>query len=213
MDTRQPKQDRSRRTLERTLQVAERLLRDKPFEQIAVLEIVEAAGSSVGSFYARFGSKEGLLPHLYERYDQDLHRHIETALAKADWTDCTLADQARWFVDMHVTLCRKRRWLMRAVGLYARTEPQPLAGPMLRRRKQLHRSIAQTFEPHYGRIPRSDPARAVELGLYYVAAVCRDQILLAGPHARTTKISDRRLRAEMTHLFLAYLGVNDGPIQ
>ena len=71
---RQPQQTRSRQTLERILDATEELLRKKPFEEINVAEIVGLARSSVGSFYARFGSKEGLLPLLYQRYDREVQR-------------------------------------------------------------------------------------------------------------------------------------------
>jgi len=204
-DARQAKQDRSRRTFEKTLQATEELLQRKPFERIAISDIVEAAGSSVGSFYARFGSKEGLLPHLYERYDRQLHEQIDAALAKAEWRGRSLVEQARWFVDMHLRMCRERRWLMRAVGFYIRSDPQTLSGAMQHRRTQLHRRIAQSFAPHFDQIAHPDPASAVEFGLYVVAAVCRDKILFAGPHARATEVSDERLLGELTQVLLAYL--------
>jgi len=208
-DGRTPKQERSRHTQERTLQAVEQLLTHKPFEQISIAEIVASADSSVGSFYARFGSKEGLLPHLYRRYDADLYKRLDAALADVEGRPRSLVDQVRWFVDTHVTMCRRRRWLLRAVGLYARAEPQPLSGALLMRRGQLHRRITQTFQPHFGAIGGKDPARTVELALYFVAAVARDKILLAGPHAHVTKLSDAELKDELTRLFLGYIGVDE----
>ena len=204
-----PKQERSKRTLQRTLSAVERLLQAKPFEAISIEEIVEAAGSSVGSFYARFGNKHGLLPHLYERYDGDLSKRIDDFIAAGEWAKRTIEEQAHWFASLHVDLYRKRRWLMRAVGSYARREPSPLPGSLRRTRSSLHQRITDTFEPHFDRIPATDARQKVELGLFFIGAICRDKILFAGPHASVTKISDARLKDELTRMFLGFLGVVD----
>lgn len=206
-----PKQGRSRRTLQRTLSVVECLLRTKPFEVISIEEIVGAAGSSVGSFYARFGNKEGLLPHLYERYDADLRRRIDDVVAGREWAKRSIEEQAHWFAGLHVDMYRKRRWLMRAVGLYARQQPSPLPWALRRSRSSLHRRIADTFEPHFDRIPSTNPRKKIELGLYFIGAICRDKILFAGPHAQVTKVTDAQLKHELARMFLGFLGVVEGP--
>ena len=202
-----PKQERSKRTLERTLIAVERLLRTKAFEAISIEEIVEAAGSSVGSFYARFGNKEGLLPHLYERYDRDLNTRIDEFVAGREWAKRTIEEQAHWFASLHVDLYRKRRWLMRAVGWYARQQPSPLPATIRQTRSSLHRRITDTFEPHFDRIPGTDARQRIELALYFISAICRDKILFAGPHAQVTKITDAQLKKELTRMFIRFLGV------
>ena len=75
-----PQQERSRRTLRRILSATERLLLKRPFEDIGVQEIVRAARTSVGSFYARFDDKAALLTALYERYDDDEGIQLPTKL-------------------------------------------------------------------------------------------------------------------------------------
>lgn len=65
---RPPKQERSRETLDRILGAAESLLDGRPFDDISIDDIVNRADVSRSSFYARFESKEALLPLLYERY-------------------------------------------------------------------------------------------------------------------------------------------------
>ena len=83
------------RPLAQTLWAAERLRRTKPLLANSIQEIVEAAGSSVGSFYARFGNKAGRLPHLYERFDADLRRRIDGLGARGKWVKRTIEEQAR----------------------------------------------------------------------------------------------------------------------
>ena len=52
-----PRQARSQRTFDNLLDAAEDLLNEKSFLEISINEIVSRAGSSVGSFYARFDDK------------------------------------------------------------------------------------------------------------------------------------------------------------
>jgi AcrR family transcriptional regulator len=65
--TRAPRQARSRATFDRLLAAAAELLAERRFEEATVAELVRRAGSSVGAFYARFGSKEALFHELDER--------------------------------------------------------------------------------------------------------------------------------------------------
>lgn len=204
-----PRQDRSRRTLERILDATENLLREKPFEDITVAEVVRHAKSSVGSFYARFGSKEGLLPHLYQRYDRELTPRIDRQLRDVQRSNPSLSELAQWSVALFATIYRRQRWLFRALGLYSRTHPQATGGDLQKRRNALHRRIAETFAEHAAKIRHPDPIAAVELALFVVAAACREKILFEAPHARATKVSDRELKKELTSMLLAYLTAPD----
>src|SRR5258706_6103465 len=80
-----PLQARSRDTVRRFAGAAEALLRDRPFERITIQDIVARAERPIGSFYARFKSKEALLPFLYERYDQSLAQYLESRLGNVAW--------------------------------------------------------------------------------------------------------------------------------
>ena len=62
-----PKQTRSRRTLERIVQASLDILEREGPDGLTVQAIVERAGSSVGSFYARFGGKDDLLEYVGDR--------------------------------------------------------------------------------------------------------------------------------------------------
>ena len=58
---RPPVQARSRRTLARILDASLTLLGERGRDGLTVQDIVSRAGTSVGSFYARFSGKEDLL--------------------------------------------------------------------------------------------------------------------------------------------------------
>ena len=56
-----PRQRRSHESLERILDAAESLIRERGFDTMTIAEVVQRSGSSVGSLYARFNNKLGLL--------------------------------------------------------------------------------------------------------------------------------------------------------
>lgn len=61
---REPRQARSRRTLEQLRDAAWQLLENEGVEALTVVGVAAGAGVSVGSFYARFEGKDELLDHL-----------------------------------------------------------------------------------------------------------------------------------------------------
>ena len=65
---RPPQQTRSRETLDRILDAAERVLDEKSFTEATLAEIMERAGVTVGAFYRRFPDKDALLHLLDEQY-------------------------------------------------------------------------------------------------------------------------------------------------
>jgi AcrR family transcriptional regulator len=70
-----PQQARSRRTLERLVEAARALLREGGPDAVTVNSVAEHSGTSVGSFYSRFSSKEELMRYLGE---SDLEALLES---------------------------------------------------------------------------------------------------------------------------------------
>ena len=63
-----PLQERSRLTMERIIEAADHLLDGRSFSEISIDEIINSAEVSRSSFYARFPTKESLLPALFESH-------------------------------------------------------------------------------------------------------------------------------------------------
>ena len=200
----QPVQARSRRTLDAILEATEGLLRDKPFEEISVAEIILAAGSSTGSFYARFPSKEALLPALYERYHRALKPRQEAAEA-AFGTAPSLASLCEGVARAFAESFRAQPNLMRAIVLYARTRSEELA-PLIPERAKLHDRILGLFAPFHAEIAHDDPEAAVRAGLFVMGSAIREAMLFPGaPMAANTGLSAaaiQRAAAAMLHAFL-----------
>lgn len=204
-----PLQARSVDTLRRLLEATERLLAERPFEEITLHEILGASGVSIGSFYARFHSKEDLLPHLYTAYSEDLRVRMAADTDPARWRGLALRERIRILVTMAVRAYRARRGLLRAVALLARSRPAAVVHSALRERDDQYRAAAALLLECRTEIRHPAPDLAVQTGIFFVLAACRDKILFAeAPHPASVKLTDAQLAAELAHAFHAYLTVS-----
>lgn len=201
-----PRQARSAGTLRALLHATEQLLERHHFEDIPIGRLLELAEVSVGSFYARFHSKEDLLPHLYAAYSDNLSERMGGWLAPERWAAKGLAIRLRELLRMAVANYRERRGLLRAVALLARARPGQVAKSAWRERDDQYRTAAALLLECRSEIRHPDPALAVQTGILFVLAACRDKILFAeAPHPASVKITDAQLAAELARALHAYL--------
>jgi pimeloyl-ACP methyl ester carboxylesterase/AcrR family transcriptional regulator len=201
-----PRQERSADTLHRVLRATERLLSGRHFEDITIGQILRTSGVSVGSFYARFHSKDDLLPLLYQAYSDDLRQRMAGWLDPARWAGKRLEERVRDLVELTVTTYRERRGLLRTVALLARMRPGAIAKTSLRERDEQYESAAALLLDCRDQIVHPEPRRAVQVGLLFVLAACRDKILFGeAPQPASVRVSDEQLSAELAHALYAYL--------
>ena len=110
-----PQQARSRRTLERLVRAALELLEEDGPDGVTVQAVVARAGSSVGSFYARFGGKEDLLEYLEERVWKEAEERWEERLHQRDWSSLSLEELVRGAVRLLAEARRSRASTLRAL--------------------------------------------------------------------------------------------------
>jgi AcrR family transcriptional regulator len=205
-----PLQDRSRRTLEKIGRAVEDLLATRSFDDISVADIARRARCSIGSFYARFASKDDLLPYLYERYDADLKPRIQARAAAVDWSTLTLRDAVWLIVENTVDMYVERRNLLRAVALLVRTNPSAATPAMRGVRREATDLPAQALARFAGEIAHADPLDAARIGFFMVTAIAREKILFGeAPHASSTPLDADRLKRELARMLLAYLRAPD----
>lgn len=201
-----PTQQRSRETMDRFAEAAEELLRERAFESISVQEIARRAERPVGSFYARFGSKDALLPFLYERYHESLEPLFAARLARVDWERLDLPATCEVLVDFLLGVYDERRWLLRALALFARSRPEALPADLVARRGRVFDLPIGKLVRHRARIAHADPDRAAAFGVFLVSSVIREKLLFGeAPHARVTPLGRGALRSELVRALHAYL--------
>ena len=193
---RPPRQTRSRRTLERIVAASLKILeRDGP-DGLTVQAIVEEAGSSVGSFYARFDGKDELLEYLGERGWREAAERWDQAMGSRDWGDVSLAGLVEGAVQLLDRARRSRATYLQALG-------QTLGGPddaYGAFQRHVVDGMATLLLSRADEIDHPDPEVAVRLGLRAVLAVLEAPLEGMGP-----KVDDERRMSEGVEMLLSYL--------
>ncbi len=211
---RPPRQSRSQKTLARLLDATEEMLRERPFEAITVAQIVAAAGTSVGAFYARFRDKDALLPALYQRYDDWLAGRNAQLETQRSWAGQGLGGVAAWLASELVGFFAQRRHLIRALALHARLRPEKIDAETRARRVQQTGFLRDALLSCRDEIAHPEPERAVELAIFMAASTCREWILFReAPHAQATGGTSDELEREVAHMVASYLSAGSGPAQ
>src|SRR5689334_2118765 len=172
-----PSQARSRETVDRFALAAEALLRTRSFEEIGIQDIVRHAGRPTGSFYARFASKEALLPLLYQRYHDGLAALVAERVSRVPWGALDLAHTVAAFAELVSSVSEERPWLIRALALFARTRPEALPRDLVERRRAVYEPVMAVLLRHRARIRHPDPDAAVRFVVFLALSVAREKLL------------------------------------
>jgi AcrR family transcriptional regulator len=106
------KQVRSKRTFDRLLDAGEAVIVEQGFDAATVVEICARAKLSVGAFYRRFESKDGLLEVLHERYYQQMADAAKRTLDPERWRDASIAEFIyRWLLAVFGTNVRRAAFI------------------------------------------------------------------------------------------------------
>ena len=159
-------QARSKQTRDKIVAALDRLLKQRPFEQVSVAEIAAEAGVSVGAVYQRFENKDALIPVLFELYRQRLDEEAERRASEPapEGLRATLkAAMAQAWAMME-----RHGHLMRAAHLHARLRPD-LVGPEWEPLIEAsRRSIEAVIEAYRREITHPDPDLAAETLTYFL---------------------------------------------
>lgn len=199
-----PKQKRSRESLQRLIEAAERQLAEVGLESFTIAGVVSRANLSVGAFYARFPDKTALLHAVQDHF----HNRLEPAVHSEMRERCTgardLAEAVECAVDTlvrHVTGERElsRAFMMSSVfdtALRARGEG------VNRERREVFASVLLA---HSDEIGHPDPALAVEMAYAMYAAVVRGALVFGPQHELYYDISDQTIVRELKRALTLYL--------
>src|SRR3990167_418436 len=93
-----PTQARSKKALERFLNVAAELLADNRFEDTSISQIATLAESSVGTFYRLLGDKDVLLYAVHERFVEQGRSAIDSLVQDLGQRELPLNGQIEAFI-------------------------------------------------------------------------------------------------------------------
>lgn len=204
---RDPRQARSRASLERILVATRELLEERTFEELSVTEIVRNARSSVGAFYTRFADKQALLDHLDELYARDLIASIKAVVGDPRSRDADLVARIEGFVAFLVRFHREQRGLLRALILHARLHVRGRFGERTKRMLKQVNDVDGFILARRDQISHPRPEEAVRFGFVAALTAIRERILFPEGPAALVPLADDELVREVTLIWIAYLGV------
>ncbi len=183
------------------------LVDHRPFDQVTVADIAKGAGVSVGNFYRRFTSKEGILPDLYAAYEE---RFSAFAGAFSQGNPIEPDDvRGRWdfLIGRTVAFMEDNRGLIQALHLHGRLHPEIVPPSSHDRRRSLFSRVGELFSS-------SDEARAQTMGqvaiLVLVSALTEQIIYPDHTPAVAANVSTADLAEELSRMLAAYASAPPG---
>lgn len=199
-----PTQARSKKALERFLNVAAELLANNTFEETGISQIAQLAESSVGTFYRLLGDKDILLYAVHERFVKESQSAIDESIEALLRDDLSASERIDRFIRTLITLFAQREGLLRALIRRSSSDLQ-----FRQRFHQLNAAIGQAFcrivlaQPQAIRHPHPD--QAADLAAHMMLA-SMNYYTLTGSLGMTPAES---IPLELSRLVLNYLEVSD----
>lgn len=164
-----PTQARSKKALERFLNVAADLLANNQFEETGISQIAQLAESSVGTFYRLLGDKGVLLYTVHERFVEESRAAVDELVSDLAASDLPLAAQIEGFIQGVILLFRGSEGLLRALVRRSSIDLQ-----FRQRFHQLNASIGQAFcriaLARKQELGHPHPEQAADLGAHLLLA-------------------------------------------
>ncbi len=112
---RAPRQARSQETMNRILESLERLLKEKSFDKITMIELAQHSGTGTSSIYARFKDKQSLILGMHMRLREQALACLAQLTDPARWEGCSIEEIATETVTRATSFYSEHGPLIRAV--------------------------------------------------------------------------------------------------
>lgn len=200
-----PTQARSKKALERFLNVAAELLANNQFEETGISQIAQLAESSVGTFYRLLGDKDMLLYAVHDRFVEQGRSAIDALVAELGRSALPLEAQIEGFIQGVIRLFAGSEGLLRALIRRSSADLQ-----FRQRFHQLNAYIGQTFchivLARLGALGHPQPQQAADLAAHLLLA-SMNYFTMVG----TLGVTPREVvPGELSRLICNYLEVTHG---
>ena len=201
-----PRQKRSRRTEDKLLGAASRVLDRDGLDGATVPRIAAEAGLSPASIYRRFADKDDLLRATFLRVLEVSHAHNAEHL-RAQFGRDTLAGTVEALTSTLLKQYREHPQLLRTLSRMIEADPESAFAKEAMRR--IAANLSQTAELllfHRDSIRHPDPERAVRFAV--LSATSATEMAALDQHSlwhTALPLSDKAFTAELSRGMLAYL--------
>jgi AcrR family transcriptional regulator len=200
------RQARSRRTEVALSRAAQRLLAERPFEEITVEDLTRRAGVAVGTFYRRFRNKRALL-HLADMgFIDDCLAAFDEAMSDERTRRKKLEEIVRAYVTVMITSFRRHRGAI--LQVLRNADPADRAEYASRAKAfndHVHGRFRELLRRHAASISHPDLETALNLAIFFASAAARDAVWRDSLRAYPIAVDDDRLVTEIVRAFLSYL--------
>ena len=208
---REGQQTRSEKTQAALLDAAEALILEKGTEGTSIADIAKRADSSVGAVYHHFKDKTALYYALFHRMTDAYARLSKEASNPALWTDATVRDLFRGFMEISLAAARETGAAKAAVSAVIADHPA-LAAHYAEIQRETRKSLLTFVLERRDEIGRADAEEAAAFAVDQCLAMLRSYLDPAQKGAKLqslneTKFIDRAV--EMIALFLHLSPVKD----
>jgi AcrR family transcriptional regulator len=192
----QPKQDRSRVTVEAILEATTHILTAEGYDKANTNRIADRAGISIGSLYQYFPNKESLMAALIEQHSNEMAELVETKLNHLfdSPLEIVVPELIKAVIAAHAINPRLHQVL---------SEEVPRLGKSIQM-EQAQERIAQILRSYLDRWSDSIEPRNLAMTVFIL---CRTVDALS--HAAVIEypdfVKDDRFETEVSNLLLAYL--------
>ena len=206
-----PRQRRSHESLERILDAAESLIRERGFDNMTIAEVVQRSGSSVGSIYARFSNKVGLLEAVQVRYHARVQNGIFSAFSGDHPRNESLMEAVGRIVDVLVHHVLSDPELFRAFVVQAvfhtgvRTRGE-------RANAERREKVAEILLSHRDEIRHPDPDLAARWLYSFLMAELRERVTYGERAELAGGFADEAYVTELTRTATCYLISDLAPV-
>ncbi|MBU6310195.1 MAG: TetR/AcrR family transcriptional regulator [Planctomycetes bacterium] len=205
---RQPKQARARESMARMLDAAETLFADGGEDALTVEAVTTRAATSVGSFYARFGDREGLLRAMHARYLENAAAAMRAAVDAAG-RRTTLSSAVKAFVGVMCDAVHTHRDASRFFILHKAGDQQLRSMGI-----EANRALANAFEAvlarHASQVGASRRAVLVDTAVRLLFAMLIQHVMFAPEEVTGRAIGRKAAIAEISRVIVASLRAPPG---
>ncbi len=197
-----PQQKRSAKTLERIIAAAIRLLADREYQDISMVEIAREAGISVGTIYTRFADKDALLTYLIVELQNN---QLDAAGEMFDpdfWQGVPLAQRIRQWVDLMVHSSERNPGILRAIAIRQLFRRGELSEIEIANRNETLSLIEFWLLECRDEIKNADPEKAVRFTLSLMTHGVQANLLFSRDH---WGVGPADLKNELARAAIAYL--------
>lgn len=200
---RKPQQARSILSMARMLDAAEVLFAEGGEEALTVEAVVKQSKTSVGSFYARFGDRGGLLEAMHERFLERLGAGSQMAI-QAAVRQKTLVGALEVLITHVFAVVREYRNSARFFFLHRSTD-QKLRAQGIQANAFFARMFADLVLRYQSEVAHAKPAIAADVAWRMTFAMFAQQVMFEDQEVSGVAIGDKALVRELARCLTAYL--------